>query len=280
MSLMYQSWTVANADFRGVSIRAGLGHYALVFSVRLSTPGNQDGAAYWLTNVHAKVHVSAPGKPPISVGHALTDLPIAIRAGQYPNPYDQSFEVRLSPQELQALEDVRNGGDLNFSIVLNGLAAKIGDEPVPAHDTVHGQAVHSEWIKQLNSSGFTNTLLLEVPLASLGSKKIAEPLHQARELLLAGRYADVVAKCRVVMETIDNVAPTGTTNVLESYQKLRDALPMPERLQLLRNFAKNFMHPAAHGDKKAVNTIYTRGDASMALAVAAALAAHADSASP
>ncbi|MBL6751119.1 MAG: hypothetical protein ISP90_11385 [Nevskia sp.] len=276
MSFTFNSALVAQAEFRGMSIRPSLGHYLLAFTLKFETPAYPDGAVYWLTNVHAKAQVCPTGQPSIWLGRADTDLPIAVRAGTYPQKIDHLFEVRLSPQELQALENLRNGGDLRFAVQLNAQVAKPGGDPQPAHQMVHGVVVQSEWIKELNSSGFSNTILIEVPLAVVGSKKVGEQLHQARELLLAGRYSDVVAKCRIVLESVDDVARASTANVLELYQKSRQEMTVAERLQFLRDIAKNYTHPAHHGDKKAVDAVYTRSDASMILAVAAALASHAD----
>lgn len=276
MSLNYTSDNAVVADlrFEHLSIQAGVGHYLLAFSIRFDTAIHTTGV-YSLSHLQAKVQVHAPGGPAAMLGRADVDSTTAIRADQFRHSPGLVFELQLTPQQLQALEEIRDGGDLHFRLRISGQVQKTGLEPMPAHDQVEARIGQSAWIKELNSCGFSTTLLLEVPLAPVGAGKLAEQLAQARQMYLTGHYDQVVAQCRKVLEAVDDANPASTAKVDQLFHSSRSKMSVDERLQLLRDVTKHYTHPAHHGDQKSLDARYTRGDARMILTIAAALAAHA-----
>jgi hypothetical protein len=270
---------IADPRFVHASIQAGVGHYLLAFTIRFDTAVHRTGT-YRLTSLQAKVQMTAPGKPAAMLGRAEVDSTAAIRADQFRHDADIIFELRLIPQQLQALEDIRDGGDLRFTLRISGQATKLGIKPAPAHEQVEAPVSQSEWIKELNNSGFSSSMLLEVPLTPTGSSKVADQLLRARELYLAGHYDQVVAQCRKVLEALDDVNPASTAKVDQLFQNGRGTMSAKERLQFLRDVARHYTHPAHHADDKAVSASYSRKDAGMIMSITAALAAHAATATP
>src|SRR5439155_24890292 len=113
----------------------------------------------------------------------------------------------LDAQQIEALDALRDGGDLTLSFRVHLKYAQRADGFVgDAHSQQESIALNAiEWNQLLRSMGHTGYVFVEVPLPAEAAPK----LRRAIELLVEGERAlrthtpkEVIEKCRQVLESI------------------------------------------------------------------------------
>lgn len=281
MALNYHHNIVADARCAGVHLQAGVGLYLLRFSMCFDVMVHPEQATpFRLENVRARVFAGGSPSAQMLLGDADPETPVLIRTGkEYPSSTQLLFDVVLSVYQLEALEAIRNGGDLYFKLHLYGESYGTHD-PVPAHDDVHVHVAQTDWIKLLKQVGFAEIVLFEVPLPAQSDagdfRSAVDHLRKARELFLAGHYDECVAKCRLAIENCAKAKMDDQQqgSAVKAYCEKRTAMSADERLLLIRAAVKHYTQ-LAHHDLDGGASGFRRSDASLIFGMTAGLLTHA-----
>lgn len=183
-----------------------------------------------------------------------------------------TLEVDLDCWRLEAVEAVRNGGDLQLLMVMHAIV-----EDHASNRRVHQQGLNHTinqgvWVRILEAMGYQKRLLLEVPVTDAQvSPELAAAVNllaRAQDAAARGDYRDAVAGCRDVIERIDSALKAEIDRA--AFENLREK-SKAERLKLILRAVKVFTHPAKHSDDVSVAMEWNRVDASFAISAVAAL---------
>ena len=102
------------AEARRVSVHGllGVGGYTLVINLHLSVMAPTTET--WLSNL--SIRVDWGDNQQRMIGTGIRDQAQPVRLSQYNNEATMGFRLLLSPTQIEAIEALRNGGNLNFSI--------------------------------------------------------------------------------------------------------------------------------------------------------------------
>lgn len=273
MSITWNSSIVADATFRGVHGFQAAGAYLLRLSVGFAvTNWPQDESKPTVLLTAASVQVEQGGQA-LLLGHAIPETPVPFKVGAYSQPTAILYELLLSPAAIEALEHLRGGESIQFRLKIQAHLTR-GAETLATNDEVLCSVPQSDWIAVLEQMGYRKTLLLELPIPQGDEGSVPQRhLETARGHILRGHYEDAVASCRKALEGWTTLRGEG-----EGVKKARDtkrsasrSLTLYERELLVRDAATNFADLAHHADEVANAESYSREDAAMMVAIAAAI---------
>ena len=106
------------AEVRRISVYGlpGVGSYVLGIKLHLSV--NKSETNSHLSNL--SIRVSWDGEQRRMIGFGVPSMGQSIRLTQYNAEEKISFDLLLSPTQIEAIEALRNGGDISLSISLAG----------------------------------------------------------------------------------------------------------------------------------------------------------------
>ncbi|MEW6683522.1 MAG: hypothetical protein AB1451_11470 [Nitrospirota bacterium] len=282
---MSASWALnstifADLDLKGLVGGQGLGFHRLIAQVDVTTHSKQPGEDVAVTNIGGELRVRGRSEPEHVVGYMRRqgqEVPLAT--GQYTYKTNVPLEIELDARRVDAIERVRLGGDLFFSLSLFGVAHGGRDritQPVPV--TLQYRANQGTWIEILGQMGYRKTILLEIPVleddVNPQFPQAAEYLQTAQTHMLRGHFRDAVGACRDVMESLstvlndDGVQPP---EAIKSWFEGTRAMGKEERLRIVRRALKILTHPARHADEVSTAIEWGPADARGAIVMAAAL---------
>lgn len=273
-SISWMSRIVADAEFSGLHGCPAIGGYGALVSVNFSVKNwDLDKPAPQVELAHAPIKTNGNRL----VGFAVPETVIPFTAGRYAQSIGTLFQLVLSNSAIEELERIRNGGDIALTLGLRGLVTCAGDAQ-RIHDDVTCRINQSEWLKFLDVCGYGPTLLFEIPLpldAAVPVTNAQKELSRARQHLLQGHYQEVVAACRLVLESLTEQLQEGEE--LESAKKLRgddrNAMTTLQRELMIRQAAINYAH-VAHHPNGSTDPLFDRSNAIMLLGIAASLVAN------
>jgi hypothetical protein len=254
-------------DVRGSS---GLGFYRLSFDVRFHIEGVEEAAAERLVSLFADVAVG-----PKQLGRAVAlQQQLPVRPVGWGSSNQLVLDMDLDRSRLEALEDVRNGADLQLSLMIYSILADVGGNTRPHTQQLIYTVNQGVWVQILEAMDYQKRLLLEVPVPDVqappGLKDAVNHLARAQDAMARGDYRDAVGGCRDVVERIDGALKLGVDQA--DFVNNRDKTKA-ERLKLIIRSLKVFTHPARHSDDASVAFEWNRLDASFVISTVAALIA-------
>jgi hypothetical protein len=186
-----------------------------------------------------------------------------------------AFRLFLEPLQVQAVEELRNGGGLNWRLQCSYRMKQSGIDTILSdqEDLTIAQGV---WVPLLEQMGYQRTLLLEIPIPDARQRpELAQAvalLARSQKLIAEGQYTEAVGMCRDVLEEVSRALKdeNGDGQVPGLFQNTRQMTKV-ERLQLLRRATKVLTHPARHRDEVAVAIEWSRIDALSIATITAAL---------
>lgn len=127
-----------------------------------------------------------------------------------------NFITRISPQILQKIEKLRDGGELHFmfqssyglcmSRDQSGLMIKMEDLGLTTSGNTY-RYPKSDWIDHLNRTELNKLELIELPKVELPNLPLTEQitnfLNDAHKRLHEGHYDDVLQECRKALEALN-----------------------------------------------------------------------------
>jgi hypothetical protein len=254
-------------EFNQFSIngREAAGGYGFTFLLKGSRRGCENPMAIF--DIRLSLALSAPVKP------VLTSIPSSIQiiqCTQYPNNNEQlSFEVVLTKEQVNALEEHRQDKDLRFNIGLRALTSA-DNAQVASYEHEDVIVPREEWLGALNNAGFRQTILFEIPLPH-ETNELNNFYAKAQEFIESGHYKEAVIQCRHIIEQIESLREdkkqSGAANT-KAHSNDRKNMSAIERLLSLREQLKNICQLGAHGSET-----FTRSQAKAVLGMTMTLVA-------
>lgn len=242
----------------------GVGGYSLVINVHLSVTAPQ--AEAFLHNLNIRVDWGDTQQRMIGTG--IPDQSQPVRITQYDSEKSIGFRLLLSPSQIEAIEALRNGGDVSLSIWLFGNVYQ-GDATATIQQQGTYKVGQQEWCEALNKMEYHSSFLYEVTLPfdedgdGDGDEQAGVIIKKAQYHLARGHYDECVGECRKLLEAY----PLGDADqrVLKSSREkakgdraTRESMDVSERMLALRDALTNATHPAHHHNS---NDGYSRDQA-------------------
>ncbi len=268
------------SEYAGIQLREILAGHELLVLMRGKIQEESE-APRWAMVYGARINVQST-RGLKYLGFANLHTPYLVR--QMPNAknhyYQMEFRLPLLPQQLNALEDHRDGGNLDFEVIVACTTGR-GDATFEALEwpTWRIPAPQSYWIEQLNSAKARRAVLFEVsmPYFDAPPHKLAmtQHLERAERNLMAGLYTECVAECRKGIEALRKVGQKFDWASLQN-REIRESLSKDTRLEALKAVSYLYASPAGHTASEGGVSDYSRADAKLAIAVTATLLSHTD----
>ncbi len=277
---------IADLSIKSIIGRPGVGIYRLMFEVSITQHGIPSKKT-WISfrEICGQLRVGPPGGAHNDLGRIVPEVPLAIFSRETsPNtpPYSHLFYIDLNPLQIERIEGLRNGGDIEFHLQPSGIADGVFG-PHTCHDWLHFKANQSVWIKVLKEMNYQEFLLFEIPIppenASGELKQAVKYMSRAKDHLLKGHYDEAVGECRLVLDSL-------TQKGLEDGPELQTAISLycrsktemntDQRFLFLREAARHVCHPPHHVSDELDEvspTRYDRADAICVLGVTSAVLA-------
>jgi hypothetical protein len=272
--LTFGAYGFADATPGALTGEAGLGFYRLQLQVKLQIHGidGDPGRAAELRDLRVDVSMAAPNQQRLG---RLTPEPrfLPLRNYDRASSFEGSLAMDLDVARLEALEAVRNGGDLMLELSWH---SAIADSNGTVHHSTHDEVfevLQSNWIRVINRLGYAKLMLLEVPLLDGLGPTFSEAvghLRNARSAMLRGEYREAVGGCRDVIEALTRALGDKDEQLAKLVGNTRD-LDKADRQRLLRQALKVLTHPARHADEVAASFEWTRIDAITIIAMTASV---------
>jgi hypothetical protein len=189
--------------------------------------------------------------------------PLYILPPSWQRGFPAHLEARtpLPGQQVEAIEDLRKGGDLALRVDVHSVPLATAESgPYPAQ-IVH-QVSQSEWVKVLDQFGYQETLLLEIPIPNPSEfprmARVLDHLSQARGAIVRGGvgYREAVGLCRDALESLREALGDSAAEGTAWGKRSQDMEEMDkgERLLLVRRalwrLTSGARHPIAQWDRK------------------------------
>jgi len=279
MSLTAGSRIIAEARIQNISLRPVLGAYELIININFAMRPASDQPSG--INIHGvRVSMGGTGSKSHDLGFARPERQFSFIQHTHPLNQQCDFFLTLHPGQLAALDRVRGTSDLDFNLLIHGVARSSQG----AQDVQDDQRFHipqSQWIKKLKDAGARNTLLLEVPLPLHPTSEawtiVADHLQKAEQQFRSSDYQATVASCRTVVEELGSLN-FGTTQwaskVTDIWRENRAAMTKEDRIHFMWVALRNYAHLAHHGESEGGNSNHTRADALLVLTLTSSFVAH------
>ncbi|MGR0278824.1 hypothetical protein ACUM5Y_07230 [Marinomonas dokdonensis] len=186
-----------------------------------------------------------------------------IELNGHPGNQSLSFSVSLTNEQLLAIEDYRQFGDLALHCRLEALVLSEDGDIRQSNSDSDYHIPQQEWVKALNQSGFQDSYLYEIPLPATISD-IKAMLSKAQSCIDIGDYQNAVMECRRIIERVEELrgdhsqARTASNKLKDN--GLRKGMTANERALALREGVKNICQLGAHGSEE-----FSRSQARMIL---------------
>ncbi len=276
MSITYQSRIIVDFHSEGVTGKPALGFFRLIFSFRYEVIPHQE-KQYSFYHVKAEVKAGVTTQKTQLLGIAEPESPLYIKTTHNPLSSTISFFLDLDKSRVNAIEKMRNGGDLYFKLRIYGQAD--GEQgPWPAQDELLISVNQKAWRVALKQMDFEDFLLFEIPLPideiQGELKESISLLEKAKEFFLSGFYDDTVATCRKVLESFSKARKEDkkkASAVSAFREKRQKGMTKEQRGLFLKEALRHYTHLAHHPMENGISICYTRDEAGMVLGCTAAI---------
>lgn len=278
MELTVNSKIIASVQLHVLQLAPMLGSFELVFQFAEFIHGKSDEVYRWLTISGGRVTLRTQGGNHIELGMARPDGQLVIRQADNSRNDQFSLKLALQPYQIEMLEALRAGSDLNFKIrfLLRGNTSKSdgGDWEELGDNSIDVTVPQSAWAQQMTLAKADHILLFEVRLPA-GDTVTAHPaarhLLRAREHLTGGNWRECVSECRQFAEELGG---SRLSPALQQLSSDRRAMTKDERSTVLVAALHHYAHLAVHSESQHGDLDFDRADARLALSIAASLASY------
>lgn len=247
-------------DVQGRKAVSGCG---LVFSLKGSSPGSERNVD--VIDIQLGLSHSEDSRfivPSIPCADSLRQTSLYSSGNE-----NFHFEVVLTSEQINAIEKIRQDGDLKLAVTLKALlSSSSGLER--SYERSEVVVPREQWLKALRSSGFCRTVLYEISLPD-SDVDIECLLAKARGFIETGHYKDAVMQCRHIIESLEELR--GDKRQAQAANRMahsdsRKDMTSIERLLSLREQLKNVCQLGGHGREA-----FTRSQAISVLGMTMAL---------
>ncbi|HOX57886.1 MAG TPA: hypothetical protein PLC99_13445 [Verrucomicrobiota bacterium] len=187
------------------------------------------------------------------------------------------FEVDLEGRSLEAIEALRNGGEIYLVATIWGTALLKENGAQQLYQDLHHNINQGTWVEILAQLGYAKYMLLEVPLPEKNTHpelaQAAEHLSSAQKAMMNGNYKDSMSACREVLEQLHK-AMGDTELVAKEWKELLDktrVLLKEDRIRLVRRALYILTSAAHHSDDTTAKFEWTREDARSTITILATM---------
>jgi hypothetical protein len=262
--------TIRVNGFNGIR---GVGQGVLIASAKVTREA-LPASGTRLKGLSVEMQVMGPGGAWL-VGRMLPqfpaiDLDLSKDSGA---PHEIQLEIPLRYDQLERIEEFRDGKDFYFPVRLSLLVTSGARAESLYTSQVQLVFNQSEWTALLNALGYGRTLLIEIPdpleADAPGFAAAVSHLHNARDLLFRGKARDAVDACGSALEALarDSVKDYAELGTIRK----DDANDKNTRIQYLRYALWHLASLARHAGGLSERTEWSREDAVAAIALTAAL---------
>ena len=235
-----------------------LGVYVLKFSVGYSMPAYENEDVFF-HKTSAKVYV---GPKSIFLGIATPEVPKMYKPNIHPQKGGVLYEVIISKDSMEEVEKLRAGKDIEFKLDISG-EYQDGLNQLCKTESIRYVANQKEWVGALKAMGFKGGLIFELPMDIVPTDEVKTALaaiEKAREHLYYGNYDDVVAKCRISLESV--ISNWGKiAAVRNSVKTNKKGMTKQQRFFHALDQIVYFSHLAHHPDENGEYISFTRSEA-------------------
>lgn len=278
MGLNYQSTVIGEVRAVQVSAAPGVGATLLRFTIEWSVHPRRD-QDYAIFGTYIRVCVTVYGESDfIHLGHGHPEVAWTEQAREgMPYSAPVMYNLTLSADQLLALESRRQHRGLVFKIEVRGNAhGQYGISSVD--DTLSINVGLGEWLRILADAGVADALLVGIRLPLPAESRASTPLalvRQAHRFLQSGEYDACIAECRRAMESLWKAAEVQeaakAARAALGHHTKRRAMTKIDRTLAMGEALIAFTQPAHHVNDDGDLEIFSRADATLALATAASL---------
>ncbi|QOJ31428.1 MAG: hypothetical protein HRU81_04555 [Gammaproteobacteria bacterium] len=218
------------------------------------------------------------GSDSVHLGHGHPEVAWTERAREgIPYRTPLIYNLTLPADQLLALESRRQNRGLVFRVEVRGNT--LGQYGVgPLDETLSINVGLGDWLRILAEGGTAEALLIGLPLSLAPDSDASTPLvlvRQAHRFLQSGEYDACVAECRRAMESLWKAA-----GVQDAAKRARGALANPAQRRAMTKLDRtlamgealvSLTQPAHHVGDDGDPEIFSRAEATLALATAASL---------
>lgn len=184
------------------------------------------------------------------------------------------YVLTLSNAALDALETTRDGGELDFDMILVAHPFGRGFAVNATIERYSFRVPRDQWTAALQNAGYCKTLVTELKLPTTGPDSTAESckrLVSAIEARNNGSYAEAMRRCRLAIDELKKAGFGGKApaDVAKFLQEKSGTMSQSERFSALQVALWVFLSSAHHVN--APEDEYSREDAELAIAMVAAL---------
>ena len=279
------SINIAETTQEQVWFKPIIGAYELCFNFSLKGSPEREGKHRWAEISTARVQIKAHNGKEHDFGLAHLETPISIKTHpEHPIIKQVTFYLKLTDTQVSQLEDIRDGHDLNFMLMIKGVGGD-GEYTNVVHDNWKVEMPRSKWIELLKQVGYMDIMLIEVPMLPKG--KIAEDwidirhdLKEAQRHFLNREYPACVAKCRSVIQEaghknfgkqnwanphLDKIGKKNKNTDTDRKDMTKD-----EREGAIWAALRHYTHQSNHSKSEGGERMYSRSDAKLILVLTAA----------
>lgn len=214
------------------------------------------------------------GAEDLLLGTALPEVLQPFRVTSYAHTNRLLFELQLTAAAMEELERRRNGGGIRLTLKLRP-EIRTGTELHEGFEDLVCLANVADWIQTLGQTRYGRSMLFEVPLPAdiPGLDVVSERMEAARRHLAQGHYSDVVAACRLALESLtaslDQKAEIAAA--VKQHKENKQKLDLRQRELIIRQALTDFSHLAHHDSGVPLDELFDRNAAQLALGSTAAL---------
>tara|TARA_R110001592_G_scaffold20926_18_gene84754 strand:+ start:3550 stop:4434 length:885 start_codon:yes stop_codon:yes gene_type:complete len=286
-SVTVNSMNIAEITNKQVWLKSLLGIYELGFNFSLRGPSERDGKSRWAKIHSARVQVNTKHNGQLDLGLARLETPLALKThAEHSITAQMTAFLTLTNIQLSKLEEVRDGHDLEFKLIIKGVGGD-GQHENPVYDEWRVEIPRSKWIEILRQSGYMDIMLLEVPMLPKGEVSddwldVKAELEEAQDSFLNRKYASCVAQCRKVLEDSGYIKfgehnwYNPSLNLIgkdkrstEKGKPNRESMSKESRENAIWASLFHYTHQANHGRSKGGESGYSREEAKTILTLTA-----------
>lgn len=248
---------IVEFEIGSVSGTKAIGAYLLKINIKYSMPTHENDV--YFRNTIAKIYV---GKDADFLGLAFPEQPKTFKPNGNPQKGGLLYEMLVSKDTLEQIEVIRKGEDLQLKVVISGEYSD-GLNQLCDNETVTYSVNQREWINTLKLMNFKGGLVFELPMAISPTQEVKTALvsvEKAKDHFYYGNYDDVVAKCRIALESIVT-GWGGTAELTNQIKKNRKEMTKEQRLYNTINQIIHLTHLSHHPDEKDEYIYFSRSEA-------------------
>lgn len=262
--------TVAEPRLVGIHSQQGMGVLQLRFSVEWTFFAAPFSGRVHSTAAVAWVHVDGTLER-VKFGHAWPETSWWGETQQLSHTTGLMYELFFRPEQILALERIRNGRGLKFSLDLHGLVEATVEGrsyQYRGNASTERQLNAHDWAELVKSLGMCETVFIGLDLG-IENGELSQLIRSAHSHLIDGRYDAAIGQCRVALEALHQQSGVGGESADSGKKPLRDQ-SLPERRIAISKGIRHFTHLAMHpvDGKRAV---FSRDDAVLVVSATAAV---------